>query len=58
MFLTVLLPLLEARDGSGRHDGLSGVSVHAKELLRITSLDMIWPMYATRQEALEALLSD
>ena len=37
---------------------LAGVSPQAKELLHMTSLDMIWPMYSTRREAMEALLSD
>lgn len=37
---------------------LVGVSPHAQELLRLTSLDMIWPIYATRREAIEALLAD
>ena len=30
----------------------------ARELLRVTSLDMVWPIYANRQEAIEALLAD
>jgi anti-sigma B factor antagonist len=37
---------------------LAGVSARAKELLRLTSLDMVWPIYASRQEAMEALLAD
>ena len=37
---------------------LAGVSERARELLRITSLDMVWPIYTTRQEAMEALLAD
>jgi hypothetical protein len=37
---------------------LAGVSPHARELLRLTSLDMIWPMYKSRREAVEALTTD
>ncbi len=37
---------------------LAGVSERARELLRITSLDTVWPIYANRREAMEALLSD
>ena len=37
---------------------LSGVSRQARELLRVTSLDMIFPMYPTRREGMEALLAD
>jgi anti-anti-sigma factor len=58
MFLTVLLRCWKMATAQGGMMVLSGVSAHARELLRITSLDMIWPMYATRREAMEALLSD
>jgi anti-anti-sigma factor len=58
MFLTVLLRCWKLATGRGGMMVLAGVSSHAKELLRITSLDMIWPIYATRREALESLLCD
>ena len=35
---------------------LAGVSRRATELLHLTSLDMVWPIYADRREAIEALL--
>jgi anti-anti-sigma factor len=34
---------------------LAGVSDRIRELLRLTSLDTLWALYATRSEALEAL---
>jgi anti-sigma B factor antagonist len=34
---------------------LAGVSDRVRELLRLTSLDTLWALYATRSEALEAL---
>jgi anti-anti-sigma factor len=34
---------------------LAGVSDRVRELLRLTSLDTLWALYATRAEALEAL---
>jgi hypothetical protein len=37
---------------------LSGVSDRARELLHITSLDMVWPMYNDLREAIDALQAD
>jgi anti-sigma B factor antagonist len=34
---------------------LAGVSDRVRELLRLTSLDTLWALYATKTEALEAL---
>lgn len=58
MFVAVLLRCWRQAVAKGGSMALAGVSDHAKELLRITSLDMIWPMYKTRREAMEALLAD
>ena len=58
VFLAVLLRCWKQTTARGGAMALSGVSEHARELLRITSLDMIFPMYPTRQEGMEALLSD
>src|SRR4051794_19771155 len=58
VFLGVLLrcwKLVQARGGTM---ALAGVSTRAKELLPLTSLDFVWPIYADRREAVEALLSD
>ncbi|GAC1463250.1 MAG: hypothetical protein NVSMB9_00500 [Isosphaeraceae bacterium] len=56
IFLAVLLRCWKLTTARGGSMALSGVSPHARELLRVTSLDMIWPMYQTRTEAIEALL--
>jgi anti-anti-sigma factor len=58
MFLAVLLRCWKLASSTGGSLVLAGVSTQAKELLRLTSLDMILPMYSTRREAMEALLSD
>ncbi len=34
---------------------LAGVSDRVRELLRLTSLDTLWALYATREEAVESL---
>lgn len=58
MFLTLLLRCWKLVSSRGGMMALAGVSPHARELLRVTSLDMIWPMYANRREAMEAMFSD
>ena len=58
MFLTLLIRCWKLTSAKGGMMALAGVSPQAKELLHMTSLDMLWPMYATRREAMEALLSD
>ena len=58
MFVAILLKcfkFVESRDGMM---ALCGVSPRAGELLRITALATVWPIYATRREALEAMLSE
>jgi anti-anti-sigma factor len=58
MFLALLLRCWKLALTQGGMMVLAGVSDRARELLRITSLDMVWPIYATRREAMEALLAD
>ncbi len=58
MFLSLLLRCWKLTNSRGGMMALCGVSTHAKELLRLTALDIIFPMYPTRKEAMEALLSD
>lgn len=58
MFLAVLLRCWKSVTARGGTMALAGVTSRARELLRLTSLDMIWAMYPTRHEAMEALLSD
>jgi anti-anti-sigma factor len=58
VFLGVLLrcwKMVQAKNGTM---ALAGVSARAKELLHLTSLDFVWPIYADRREAVEALIGD
>ena len=57
-FLSLLLRCWKAVLVKGGQMVLAGVSPRARELLRITSLDIVWPMYTNRSEALAALQSD
>jgi anti-anti-sigma factor len=58
IFLALLLRCWKLALTQGGMMVLAGVSDRARELLRITSLDMVWPIYTTRREAMEALLAD
>ncbi len=58
VFLGVLLRCWKLVQAKGGTMALSGVSARAKELLHLTSLDFVWPIYADRREAVEALLAD
>src|SRR5690606_28894070 len=57
-FLALLLRCWKAVQAGGGQLALVGVSDRARELLRITGLDTLLPIYGGRQQALEALLSD
>ncbi len=58
VFLGVLLRCWKMVQAKGGTMALAGVSARARELLHLTSLDFVWPIYADRREAVEALLSD
>ena len=58
IFLALLIRCWKLALARGGTMALAGVSERAKELLRLTSLDIVWPIYATRREAMEALLAD
>jgi anti-anti-sigma factor len=58
MFLALLLRCWKLVQSKGGEMVLAGVSERAKELLRITALDMVWPMYRTSREAMDALSAD
>lgn len=58
VFLGVLLRCWKLVQAKGGTMALAGVSARGKELLHITSLDFVWPIYADRREAIEALISD
>lgn len=58
MFLALLIrcwKLVTARGGSMV---LSGLDDRSRELLRLTSLDIVWPIYQSKREAIEALQLD
>ena len=57
-FLGLLIRCWKVATLKGGMLALSGVSERARELLHITSLDMVWPMYADRREAIDAMLSE
>jgi anti-sigma B factor antagonist len=57
-FLALLIRCWKLTQIKGGMMVLAGASERARDLLRITSLDVVWPIYATRREALESLLAD
>ena len=58
MFVAVLLRCWKHITSRGGTMVLSGVSPQVKQLLHVTALDMIWPMYPDRRAAMDSLLSD
>lgn len=57
-FLSLLLRCWRLTTSKNGQMVLSGVSPRARELLHLTSLDLVWPIYATQREAVEALQAD
>jgi len=58
MFLALLIRCWKLALSQGGTMALSGVTERARELLRVTALDTVWPIYDSRREAIEALLLD
>jgi anti-anti-sigma factor len=58
MFLALLIRCWKLALSQGGTMALSGVTERARELLRVTALDTVWPIYDTKREAMEALLLD
>ena len=58
VFLSLLLRCWKEVSTKGGMMVLSGVSKRARELLRVTSLDTLWAIYDSEQEALSVLVSD
>ena len=58
VFIGVLLRCWKLVKSKGGTMALAGVSDRARELLHLTSLDFVWPIYSTRREAIDALLAD
>jgi anti-anti-sigma regulatory factor len=58
MFLALLIRCWKLAYSQGGAMVLSGVTERARELLRMTALDTVWPIYESKREAMEALLLD
>lgn len=58
MFLALLIRCWKLAISQGGSMALSGVTQRTRELLRVTSLDIVLPIYETKHEAMEALQLD
>ncbi|MFO0893032.1 MAG: STAS domain-containing protein [Isosphaeraceae bacterium] len=58
MFLALLIRCWRLVQSRGGSMSLSGITPRTRELLHVTSLDIVWPIYDTRQEAMEAFELD
>jgi anti-anti-sigma factor len=58
VFLALLIRCWKLVLARGGTMVLSGVDDRCRELLRVTSLDMVWPIYQSKREAIEALQLD
>lgn len=58
IFLSFLLRCHKRAREQGSEVVVAGASPRARELLHLTALDTLWPLYATRAEALAALTGD
>jgi anti-anti-sigma factor len=58
MFLALLIRCWKLALSQGGTMALSGVTNRTRELLRVTALDMVWPIYESKREAIEALQLD
>jgi anti-anti-sigma factor len=58
MFLALMIRCWKLALSQGGTMALCGVSARTRELLRVTALDMVWPIYESKREAMEALQLD
>jgi anti-sigma B factor antagonist len=58
VFLSFLLRCHKRVKEHGSEVVVAGASQRARELLHMTALDTLWPLYASRAEAMEALTGD
>ncbi len=58
MFLALLIRCWKLALSQGGAMALSGVTDRTRELLRVTALDTVWPIYGSKREAMDALLLD
>lgn len=57
-FLAVMIRCWKLVSSRGGTMVLSGIAPSVRELLGMTALDRVWPIYATSSEAIEALQGD
>jgi anti-sigma B factor antagonist len=57
-FLALLIRCWKLATVRGGLMVLAGASERSRDLLRITSLDMVWPIYDDRRAAIDSLLAD
>jgi anti-sigma B factor antagonist len=55
MFLALLIRCWKLALSQEGTMALSGVTERTRELLRVTALDMVWPIYESKREAIDAL---
>lgn len=58
VFLALLIRCWKLVMARGGTMVLSGLDARSRELLRVTSLDIVWPIYDSKREAIEALQLD
>lgn len=58
VFLALLIRCWKMVMARGGTMVLSGIDSRTRELLRVTSLDIVWPIYDSKREAIEALQLD
>jgi anti-anti-sigma factor len=58
MFLALMIRCWKLALSRGGMMALAGVTERTRELLRLTNLDTVWPIYDSKREAMEALLLD
>jgi anti-anti-sigma factor len=58
VFLSFLLRCHKRAKEAGSEVVVAGASQRARELLHMTALDTLWPLYANRAEAMAALTGD
>lgn len=58
MFLALLIRAWKLAVSHGGSMALAGVTERTRELLRVTSLDIVWPIYDNKHEAIAALELD
>jgi anti-sigma B factor antagonist len=58
MFLALLIRCWKLALSQRGTMALSGVTERTRELLRVTALDMVWPIYQSKREAIDAMQLD